>query len=316
VFSNSAGAIDFGNLAVQPRLETGVMYYELEEDNFQAVTEDRVQWGEGREFSDWMPIVNGGLTFFVDRIFFDVSGQKAFDGSDSQMRENGGTFDARPNGIDPSGLGVGIGDNELDFDRWEFSLALGYAISENFAVYAGYKKAKTTANYNVTADIFNTLVLPSGVARVGERVQSISRTERYELEYDGPFVGATYRWPLMFGLVKGALAGKFGVALLNPERTIDVENVKQTNLATGQVETSPNRTISNAGGTTAGVNLGLDWIGDTPVKNLTYSVGIDGYQYKLDADEPQILPGGEAEVDVNDNTETVFRFRVGLAYSF
>jgi hypothetical protein len=53
------------------------------------------------------------------------------------------------------------------------------------------------------------------------------------------------------------------------------------------------------------MKVGITWIGVTPVAQLAYSLGVDGYKYDFDAngDDPDI-------------TETVIYLMVGLAYTY
>ena len=59
-------------LTMEPRLATGASYYNLDLDGEIVVGSDSV---DNVEFSDWMYLVGGGLTFSYDRIFVDLYGQ-------------------------------------------------------------------------------------------------------------------------------------------------------------------------------------------------------------------------------------------------
>jgi hypothetical protein len=55
-----------------------------------------------------------------------------------------------------------------------------------------------------------------------------------------------------------------------------------------------------------GFTLSLGWHGVTPLEHLTYSVGVGGYRYQFDLDEPGYSNIGESSVVC----------KVGLSYSF
>ena len=72
------------NLRVQPRFKTGIQFYEFEQPEFRSQAQDL----EGKyeifqssiKYTDWLPFVSGGTTFFIDRFFVDVDVQYLFDG--------------------------------------------------------------------------------------------------------------------------------------------------------------------------------------------------------------------------------------------
>jgi hypothetical protein len=152
-------AVDF---AFQPRLETGAMYYDLDVDDVAQIESgpltQPVESGStissnsktGFEFKSWMPFIGGGGTFFADKFFVDVSAQYADNGSDSSS-----TSDLTPEqvtnfpipGIPPDRLfsqtTLQNNNTDSDFDRTEWAVSVGYAITNHFALYAGYKSAQT-----------------------------------------------------------------------------------------------------------------------------------------------------------------------------
>lgn len=79
------------DLSFQPRLEAGVMYYSFESEAVSStVLSSPVAFNTGAnvtqqafEYSDNLPFVGGGGTFFMNRFFLDLSMQYAFDGDDS-----------------------------------------------------------------------------------------------------------------------------------------------------------------------------------------------------------------------------------------
>jgi hypothetical protein len=100
------------NFSVQPRINTGAMYYELDvEDTF--------------EVDDTLPFVGGGATAFIDRFYVDLYAQGAFSGSDD---------------LRPLQATVPPGEN-IDWDRAEYSAAAGYSVTDRLSVFAGYRRS-------------------------------------------------------------------------------------------------------------------------------------------------------------------------------
>jgi hypothetical protein len=62
---------------------------------------------------------------------------------------------------------------------------------------------------------------------------------------------------------------------------------------------------------TVGWTLGITWRGLTPIKNITYSLGLNGYQYRFDADN-----SSNVNETLPNVTETEVNLRAGVVYSF
>ncbi|MGI8738104.1 MAG: hypothetical protein ACR2KU_00165 [Gammaproteobacteria bacterium] len=107
---STAAALDF---TVQPRINTGAMYYELDVENSISV-------------DDTLPFVGGGVTAFVDRFYVDLYAQGAFSGDDALQQSQGVD--------DPSGA-------TIDWDRAEYSASAGVAVTDRFSVFAGYRRS-------------------------------------------------------------------------------------------------------------------------------------------------------------------------------
>jgi hypothetical protein len=100
---------------VQPRINTGAMYYELDvEDTF--------------ALDDVLPFIGGGATVFMDRFYVDVYGQGAYSGGDELQQLQGDDL-AQP--------------VDIDWDRAEYSAAAGFLVTENLSVFAGYRRSET-----------------------------------------------------------------------------------------------------------------------------------------------------------------------------
>jgi hypothetical protein len=164
-------------VGIQPRLNGGAMYYEYSQPAVSGgfTTDEILQIGIDAglpeqtaevlannaltsittgefEVSTMLPVFGGGATVFLEHFFIDGYAQQAFEasGDTSQVIDESFSFSGE---LPLNGLSVPVGltgvqrTNQrfnVDIDRTEWSIALGYAITERFAAYAGYKNAETT----------------------------------------------------------------------------------------------------------------------------------------------------------------------------
>ncbi|MCP5420252.1 MAG: hypothetical protein H6969_07170 [Gammaproteobacteria bacterium] len=292
-----AGAVDF---AFQPRLEGGFMYYEFEsqpatltvfDNNGLVASSSSVS---GFKFNDVMPMLGAGFTVFADRFFFDISGQKAFNGSDSDDF-NSFIFGTGNSLIPVLDTSLNL---DADFDRYEYAISAGYAVTDSWSVFAGYKYAKSKFDVDRvgTIDLFQP---------VGPTLATYSDEFEFAFKQDGPFIGTTYGWQINQGAMKGLLSANIAVAFLDGE--IKDQKVKNAVAELDGVQVPfEDQSISPFKGDTVGFTFGVGWKGFTPVEGLTYSLGINGYQYDFSADEK----------GVSDVKETQINFRAGISYTF
>ena len=84
-----ANALD---LTAQPRINTGMMYYQFEQsDHFNVVVFDGRQLSAGVTditYGDVMPFIGGGATVFLDRFYVDGYVQKAFSGKGVDIQDS------------------------------------------------------------------------------------------------------------------------------------------------------------------------------------------------------------------------------------
>jgi hypothetical protein len=272
-----ASALDF---RVQPRINSGVMYYEFEQDPTFSL--GRFPNGNARRFgpisersiNDIMPFVGGGTTLLVNRFYLDLYVQKAFSGDDQYTQ-------AFLNPNNPLLAFEQQVDN--DWDREEYSLSLGYALTDSFSVYAGYRRSDTEFDEEAVVTTFNRFGVPTTFP------QPIPRTLDYE--QDGPFVGSSYGWRIGEA---GTLAFNLAIAFVDG----DV-----------QQDTGPG-TVLGFSGNTVGTTLGLSWSAPLPVlESFKYNIGIDGYQYNFEGEDTE-------QLDVADFQETIVRGSAGVSYLF
>jgi hypothetical protein len=303
-------------VTVQPRMKTGVMYYEYKQDAFQSPPRDAQglfpNTSSDLEYKDWLPFVGGGVSFFFDRFFVDFSIQHAFNGSDSDKFRNSNFLTAGD--FIPTDTVLTTDTNQdADIKRTEGAISLGYRVTDNIALFAGWLKAKTKFDTDLKGDIdtFQTNNLVP--------IPFLSGTFKGDLDqkfkYDGPFVGANLSMPIQIGFLEGAVSGNASVAFLDGKVELDFRNVTITNqlgITTefdlqGAAESQGRGSFSDLNGDAVAIALGLSWTGLTPVEGLTYSVGAYGYRYDFDSDDSNDTP---------DYSETQIRFDLGIAYAF
>jgi hypothetical protein len=255
-----------------------MMYYETTQDPVFSVlgSGGEVFGRPSSEFnvSDIMPFIGGGATLFVNRFFVDAYVQRAFSGDDQS------TFDTLL--FDAPDVGDIVTRQQLE-DEWErdeYSISAGYAVTDNFSLFAGYRHAETEFDEKGSVTGF-----PLGEnVPIGPDIP-INRTLNFE--NDGPFVGGRYGWRI--GDL-GIVGLNLGIALVDGEFT--EQNVPTTK------------------GDTLGTTVGLSWTAPLPAfEGFNYLISIDGYQYSFEADDP---PG----VDLPDFSENVVRASAGVSYLF
>jgi hypothetical protein len=305
-----ANALNIGGLelGIRPRLEGGLMYYEYEQDATLSITDvGSANFSAGAskfEFKDTLPVVLGGVTFFIGRFFIELNAQKAFTGSDSDSQSRSLSFS------DLAGFSISeLRDTRLDadFDRTEYAISVGYAINERIAIFAGYKRTKTEfdnlkGSGNVKTRIVSSDLVPLPLEG------SIESDGNFGFEYDGPSVGVTYGLDVNKDFFTGVLTFNFAAAFLNSE--VELEEQGKVIYDDGVEVPFENDFLSS--GKTLGITFGLKWQGlikQDLIKqddNIGYSINVNAYQYNFDAN------------DLNDPgiKETAINFRVGIGYAF
>ncbi len=303
-------------VTVQPRMKTGLMYYEYEQDAFQSPPRDPEglfpNTASDLEYKDWLPFVGGGLSVFFNRFFIDFSIQHAFNGSDSDKFRNS-SFLTAGDFIGADSVLTTETNQDADIKRTEGAISLGYRITDSIALFAGWLKAKTEFDTDLKGDIKTSQINPP------LQIPFLTGTYKGDLDqdfkYDGPFVGANLSMPIQIGFLEGALSGNVSLAFLDGEVDLDFRNVKITDEfgntsefdLQNAAESQGRGSFSDLDGDAVAIALGLSWTGLTPVDGLTYSVGAYGYRYDFESDDSNDTP---------DFSETQIRFDLSIAYAF
>jgi hypothetical protein len=308
----SCRALDFSQLNVRldPRLETGALWYEFDQETAlvqpmpnQPAESLSFAGFEGVKFSDVLPFIGGGLTLFLDRFFVDVSAQYAFEGEDSSSRKTN-VFQ------EPTGTGGGgqafTTDEVLntEFDRIEGAVSVGYAFTEHVALFAGYKRARTDfGTLTRTGEVRGDVCGGQGPGCVTSLSGTFQDTVDLKFDYDGPFFGFSFLTDtLSLGALEGVLTGNIALAFLDGETEEQIGSGMLTtdDGMTIPLEPMPTQTLK---GDATGLSAGITWRGATPIERLSYSIGVNGYTYDFSGEERANF------------TETLVAFKFGVAYA-
>ncbi len=293
-------------LSLRPRFNTGFQFYEYNQEAFSFSANGASNSTSGIQFSDFVPFVSGGLTLFVDRFFVDAFVQYSFEGQDNSRIVNNNRIPAIE-GFPASSINTSVNVNPT-FDRLEYSFSLGYAITDQFVVYAGYKNANTQLHTALSKGRI------SSVSDNGSPNPLLNGTLTgnldLEYEYDGAFIGSTYSFNIEQGFLQGALTTNIAIAFMNGTVDVEYNNIRIRNELgfTLNVNEALTDTIYNQPkleGDTVGVSAGLSWNGLTAIDGLTYLIGVNGYHYAFDGSN-----------NSPDFSETVVRVDFGVAYTF
>jgi hypothetical protein len=278
---------------IQPRLSGGVQDYEL---SFADVTFPNANGGitfrDGFTVSDNISFVGGGVTVSRGRFFADLAGQWSGTGEDQTFIFQG-TQGTISNNVGHS--------HSLDatFDREEFNLSLGWAVSQQLSVYAGFKRAAldmTQARLPVTSPP----AVYGDVLQVGNYLMDFS--------YQGAFAGATFSVPVKSW---GAFAIQTSVARLNAKFKQRFDGLVVIYLPPlGAQAVDPSYITDETSGRSTGFNVGVSWTGNFGssgiLERFSYTLGLDRSTYEFAA----------ANSTTGDFDETNTRARLDLRYRF
>lgn len=278
------------DLTIEPRFQVGVMDYEFE----QKLATLEGQKDHGFKLVSSMPFVGAGTTIFANRFFLDVYAQKASSGSDTATNK----LETEENVFDF------IVDS--DYEREEYSVSVGYTLGSQWALFGGYRTAKTRFENN---DIFREVVSTDAILLAQSKY-------RPSFKQDGFFFGGVYALPVS---KYGAITFNVAFAILDGEydsrNTLSIQAVdSEGTLLLDPDDGTPvfDETVLrgvNHSGDTVGVNFGASWKGRIGEK-VGYSLGVNGYSYDFEntsSEEGKFLA---------DLSESVLRFSAGLSYRF
>jgi hypothetical protein len=298
----SAEEFSWGNVVVQPRAYVGYADYSLESGDMTYIRKNAPPQTRPLQFDAYNnskidfngPIFGLGATVAVDRFFGDVYYQ-------STLNETAYSGSERLDGSRPPPVIFNLGDVNAQHSDW--ALSLGYRMTDQWSVFAGYKSGKTDWDQSMRVNV---------VPPISMLIQDGKFAVNFD--QDGPFVGTSYS----FLMGPGALTVKAAYAYLD-----------------GSYKSSFDSRVLGAGGnyiplvqqfdwdgTSNAFSFGVSWT-QSVTNNLGYSVGANYHHYQFDASgskqftttfgnqiaDQGILEGGNL-------TEDLFTLTASLLYTF
>ena len=293
-------------VTIQPRVATGLMDYGLTITDLlpagkSGVSIKALDTSKTEEASDTLAFIGLGGTLIFEKNFVDVYFQTSADGSYDDI----GTSGVSGDGTDPlSSVSSG------DFDRTDYAIAFGRAVTDSISLSIGFKSGETNLGQSLTLTNTNPGNMTAPVTTLPETNPHITE---HSFKLDGPFIAGTYgkqvgKGVVGFNLAVADLEGQFKSVL--------------TNVGTNSSGTF----TSNPSGDATGVTLGVSW--KAPINNnWSYALSADYYNYDFDIDgygQIETTGGGGIEggnptvggIVVANVEEQVTTFRLSFLYRF
>jgi len=318
-----ATSLDAREIGFRPRLNLGLMNYDFTQPGkvFTSTESSGATSVFPTATSKWsasgssLPMIRTGFTFFVERLFFDFDFQYAFNGHANAHLTSWTSLekDTLPILQDDNFLRFDT-QAELDFERTEFASTLGYSVTDQLSLYAGYKRADSETNFDLNGNIIAVKADDLSINPFFSQFSQFTAKLDQKLVYQGPFMGATYTWNTNKLGLEGALTGNVGLAFLEAEssnpgfRDFELSDDNGNSFPEDVDVTSIDRppfNLTELSGNTVGLSLALTWNGYTPIEGLMYSVGLSSYQYDF-----------EGTKGSQDFAIDVLRFDTGINYFF
>lgn len=298
-------AVDFH---FQPRLETGVTLYAIKTGAVHEFTPTLPDAPTGEnmtqtkiEFKDTMAFIGTGMTIFLNRLFLDLGAQYSFDGNDDTQASY--SIYQQDSGDGSSVFKSSEQSYNGKFNRHGQAISLGYAITEQFSLFVGYKWDELELDTTFEGP-FSYLNIDNDIAHGRQ-----SGEEHLEFKHEGPFVGVTHGWQVewssrYFGLLSMNLALAQLNCKLYQEQDGNIRITWVNGIEIAPID-DPYSFENEVSGETLGITLALGWYGVTPFEHLTYSMAISGYRYQFDLDN-----------NYSNITESSVVCKIGLSYTF
>ena len=311
-------SLDAREIGFRPRFNVGMMSYDFTQQA-QVSSGEPIEGAAGAfpsATNQWSAsveptILRSGFTLFVDRVFFDFDFQYALDESTKTSFSTWGSVpqEAFPELLSADQLMRFDTQADLDFERTEFAVTLGYSLTDQLALYAGYKRADNDTSFKLRGDVH---AINANDLSENEALRGFSARLEQELDYQGPFLGATYTWNFNNSKLEGGLTGNVGVAFLNGRTNTSRQGLEDAKFSgdNGEIPVdlsainSPPFNLGVLDGDTVGVSIALSWNGFTPIEGLMYSVGLNSYRYEFD------------DKNNSDFSIDILRLDAGFTYSF
>jgi len=221
-----------------------------------------------------------GVTATLDKFYFDAYVAKSLEGSDDHTIA-----------VDSDGILFTL-PNEWDVDVVDYAFTAGYNVWKTLAVYAGWKGHTTNmdAATNIPANWLGIQGLPAVPNAINWDV---------ELQYNGPFIGASYGWQI----------GESNLLSVNVAYAWMSGDLEMTLTSQWNPNIRESMSANGDDGDASGLTLGVSWKGMI-TDALGYTVSADWYKYSFDGFTVQ---GGTADQDID---EEAYSLRFTVSYAF
>lgn len=259
-----------------PRADIGLSSFEFNQSASFGVDQGSIQAPiSERRFRDTLSFLTVGLSTSKENLYLDVYYRSTDSGSDSTQFNTVAITSSSPNQASIDAVGR---TENIEWDRTEYALTLGYFVSKHFSVFAGYRNTKTEFD-------------SSGVSENLATNFSLNYTDQLTYEFTGPYLGANHTWQVAASeSITGVLSAKVSATL------VDGEVTEKFTFESLETERSLRK------GETLGLNFGVTWSAVLSDR-LNYSLSVDTYQYAFNADRANDADFGES----------VTRYSVGLS---
>ncbi|MCC8987635.1 MAG: hypothetical protein LM523_08010 [Candidatus Contendobacter sp.] len=291
----------WGDIIVQPRAYVGYADYSLEGSDI-TITSDTGNTRPGkllfglpdRNKVDIEGFVGGiGATVATGKFFGDIY----YQGIPSETVYSG-VQRSSSEGIENYG--------DIDAKHYDWAISLGYRITDQWSVFAGYKAGQTDSDQ-------------SGTLNSPTPESELLQTLNYSVTFDqgGPFLGTSYS----FSIGPGVLTLKAAYAYLDGKYTSDFQSTYFPPVTPAPVPALQQFTWE---GNSNAYSLGVSWT-QSIAENLGFSLGANYHRYEFDASGSQRFTatiGGEpfppasGVLEGGNLTEGLFTLTASLFYQF
>ena len=267
--ASSSQEVSVGSgIIFQPRVWTGAMNLKHTALNTTVVTENGKPSGSpftsNIDLESTMPVLGIGMAFSFKRFILDGYVQKTSSGKDETVVNRAGAAQNFIGDQDLTGLNL---TNEVhvsffpktektsyDVEREDYSISLGYQVTDRFVVFGGYRSGQTSYD-----QLVKTAILPLNGGITSETIDD--RSTSFKFKASGPFLGLSYNYPIS---ERGQLGFNVAYAQLDGEYGITEKGARETKMTNS----------------TSGLTYGITWRG-TLYKNLSYGLSLDKYDYEF-----------------------------------
>jgi len=286
--STLAGAAE--KIVFLPKVTGGMMHYKYQLGAGSRISEI----DDPRNYSENLLVGGVGATLAYDNTFFvDAHFQTT---KTEDVVEDGTFATARDRTV--------FYTRDTALRRSDYAIALGYAVTKDFKLFAGYNGSKTS--YNWTDD-----------ERDDEDGKVGFASKDNEFSATGPFIGGAYGWRI-------ARSGVLGVSVAYAYLDGEIETSRFHSEGDSQKFTLKNRQrTEHVSSDTVGLKLGISWHQQIN-KKLSYGISLSRFKYDFEATDgtfrDDLFSDNRTHEIINldsyDVTETLFSIKASLRYRF